>query len=202
VATTAEAPALRTLKSRVAKLYTPSQKAEILEHAATHGITEASKKFGVSLFAVYAWHRKVAKAATGAGPSPTTGLAPKDLEAQRDKEILDEWHRHPGLGPSQIRNQLRRNSIKVSVNTARRRGSATRITPPLGQADADRGMRTDERNPESRRDHRDQRAGDRNRRQRRALRPCSELDPLRGKSARRGGPLSGPGARSPPSGGS
>ena len=30
-----------------------------------------------------------------------------------------EWHRHPGLGPSQIRNQLRRKNIKVSVNTAR-----------------------------------------------------------------------------------
>ena len=130
VATTAEAPARRTLKSRVAKLYTPSQKAEILEYAATHGITEASKKFGVSRFAVYAWHRKVAKAATGDGPSPTTGPAPKDLEAQRDKEILDEWHRHPGLGPSQIKNQLRRKSIKVSVNTARRVMEDAGYRPP------------------------------------------------------------------------
>ena len=31
-----------------------------------------------------------------------------------------EWHKHPGLGPSQIRNQLRRAGIKVAVHTVRR----------------------------------------------------------------------------------
>jgi len=103
----AQPPGRRTLKIRVAKIYTPSQKGEILEHAATHGITDASKKFGVSRFSIYGWQRKVNNAAKGEGPSPTAGPGPKDLEAQRDKEILDEWHRHPGLGPSQIRNQLR-----------------------------------------------------------------------------------------------
>src|SRR6185312_11936168 len=45
VEATGQPPARRTLKVRVAKIYTPSQKGEILEHAATHGITEASKKF-------------------------------------------------------------------------------------------------------------------------------------------------------------
>jgi putative transposase len=116
----AQPPGRRTLKIRVAKIYTPSQKGEILEHAATHGITEASKKFGVSRFSIYGWQRKVNNAAQGEGPSPTAGPGPKDLEAQRDKEILDEWHRHPGLGPSQIRNQLRRKGIRTSVNTIRR----------------------------------------------------------------------------------
>jgi putative transposase len=120
----------RTLKSRVAKLYTPSQKAEILEDAAKDGITAAAKKHGVSRFAIYAWHRKVAKAAVGDGPSPTTGPAPKEIEAQRDQEILDEWHRHPGLGPSQIKNQLRRKSIKVSVNTVRRVMADAGYRPP------------------------------------------------------------------------
>jgi hypothetical protein len=43
----------RTLRRRAAKLYTPSQKAQILEHAAVHGITEASKAFGVSRFTIY-----------------------------------------------------------------------------------------------------------------------------------------------------
>jgi len=41
------------------------------------------------------------------------------LEARRDAEILAEWRRHPGLGPSQIRNQLRRKGVKVSVYTVR-----------------------------------------------------------------------------------
>jgi putative transposase len=120
----------RTLKSRVAKVYTPSQKAAILEDAAKDGITAAAKKHGVSRFAIYAWDRKVAKAAKGEGPSPTAGPAPKELEAQRDKEILDEWRRHPGLGPSQIRNQLRRKGIKVSVNTARRVMEEVGYRPP------------------------------------------------------------------------
>ena len=126
----AEPRGRRTLKSRVAKIYTPSQKATILEDAAKGGITAAAKKHGVSRFAIYAWDRKVAKAAKGEGPSPTAGPAPKELEAQRDKEILDEWHRHPGLGPSQIKNQLRRKGIKVSVNTARRVMEDAGYRPP------------------------------------------------------------------------
>jgi len=126
----AESRVRRTLKSRAAKIYTPSQKAVILEDAAKEGITAAAKKHGVSRFAIYAWDRKVAKAAKGEGPSPTAGPAPGELEAQRDKEILDEWHRQPGLGPSQIKNQLRRKGIKTSVNTVRRVMEDAGYRPP------------------------------------------------------------------------
>ena len=118
------------LKLRVAKSYTPSQKAEILEHAGAHGVIAASKKFGASRFSIYDWQRRVAKASVGDGPSPTSGPAPSEVEAQRDKEILDEWHRHPGLGPSQIRNQLRRKSVKVSVHTVRRVMQDAGYRPP------------------------------------------------------------------------
>jgi transposase InsO family protein len=120
----------RTLKTRVAKLYTPSQKALILEDAAKDGVTAAAEKHGVSRFSIYGWQRQVAKAAQGEGPSPTTGPAPAEIEAQRDKEILDEWHRQPGLGPSQIRNQLRRKGIKTSVNTVRRVMEDAGYRPP------------------------------------------------------------------------
>jgi transposase InsO family protein len=126
----ASAATRRTFKSRVAKLYTPSQKAMILEDAAKDGPTEAATKHGVSRYSIYEWQRKVAKAATGDGPSPTTGPAPLDIEAQRDKEILDEWGRHPGLGPSQIKNQLRRKGVKVSVNTARHVMEEAGYRPP------------------------------------------------------------------------
>ena len=37
----------------------------------------------------------------------------------RDSKILKEWMSHPGLGPSQVRNQLRREGLKVSVHTVR-----------------------------------------------------------------------------------
>jgi transposase InsO family protein len=123
-------PSRRTLKTRVAKLYTPSQRAVILEDAGKVGITAAAKKHEVSRFAIYAWQRGVSKAAAGEGDSPTSGPSEDEIAERRDKEILDEWHRHPGLGPSQIRNQLRRKGIKSSVNTVRRVMEEAGYRPP------------------------------------------------------------------------
>jgi transposase-like protein len=116
--------------SRVAKLYSPSQKAQVLEHAAAHGVTAAAEKFDISRFSIYDWQRKLEKAAKGEGPSPTSGPAPADIEAQRDHEILAQWHKHPGLGPSQIANQLRRDGIKVAVHTVRRVMEDAGYRPP------------------------------------------------------------------------
>jgi transposase InsO family protein len=122
--------AKRALRARIAKVYTPSQKAEVIEYASAHGVTAASTKFEISRFSIYDWRNKVAKAAKGEGPSPTSGPAPKEIEATRDREILAEWHKHPGLGPSQIRNQLRRGGIKVAVHTVRRVMEDAGYRPP------------------------------------------------------------------------
>lgn len=130
-ATPAAIPAAKsTVRSRVAKLYTPSQKAVVLEAAAKDGVTAAAKEHGISRFSIYDWQRRLTKAAAGEGPSPTSGPAPKDIEQQRDAEILEEWKTHPGLGPSQIRNQLRRKGVKVSVHTARRVMEDAGYRPP------------------------------------------------------------------------
>lgn len=126
----AAAPAPRTSRSRVARVYTPSQKAVVLEDAAKDGVTAAAKKHGISRFSIYDWQRRASKAAAGEGPSPTSGPAPKDIEQQRDAEILDEWKTHPGLGPSQVVNQLRRKGVKVSVHTARRVMEDAGYRPP------------------------------------------------------------------------
>ena len=131
VPTPRETPtATRTPSSRVAKTYTPSQKAVVLEDAAKDGVTAAAKKHGMSRFSIYDWQRRVKKAAAGEGPSPTSGRAPKDIEEQRDAEILGEYKTHPGLGPSQIVNQLRRKGIKVSVHTTRRVMADAGYRPP------------------------------------------------------------------------
>ena len=117
-------------RSRVAKLYTPSQKAETLEYAAAHGVSAAATHFGISRFSIYDWQRKAKKAAAGEGPAPTSGPSPRQIETQRDNEILAEWRLHPGLGPSQIVNQLRRKNIKVAVHTARRVMEDAGYRPP------------------------------------------------------------------------
>lgn len=123
-------PLPTSLVTRVARSYTPSEKAEALEYAATHGVSAASDKFEISRFSIYDWKRKVEKAAAGEGPSPTSGPSPQTIEEQRDQEILGEWRKHPGLGPSQIRNQLRRRGVKVSVTTARRVMEDAGYRPP------------------------------------------------------------------------
>lgn len=125
------APTPKQATSRnVAKSWTPSQRAEILEYASAHGVSAASAKFGASRFSIYAWQRKVERAASGQGPSPTSGPTQPEIETQRDREILGEWGRHPGLGPSQIRNQLRRKGVKVSVHTTRRVMEDAGYRPP------------------------------------------------------------------------
>ena len=115
---------------RVARVYTPSEKARALELAADIGVTGAGKQLSISRFSIYEWRRKVRLAAQGQGDAPTSGPDPADIEAQRDMEILAVYKTHPGLGPSQIRNQLRRRGIKIGVNTVRRVMEEAGYRPP------------------------------------------------------------------------
>jgi len=127
----ARTPDSESQRSRApARSYTPSEKAEALELAAARGVSEASRELGISRYSIYDWRRQAKKAATGQGPCPTSGPAPAEIEEQRDREILAEWKQHPGLGPSQVRNQLRRRGIKVSVQTTRRVMEDAGYRPP------------------------------------------------------------------------
>lgn len=117
-------------RKRVAKVYSPSQRAEVVEYAAEHGATQAQRRFGVSRYSVYQWQMRVQRAAEGKGDDPTSGPPATQIEEQRDREILGVWRKHPGLGPSQVRNQLRRAGVKVSVHTVRRVMQEAGYRPP------------------------------------------------------------------------
>lgn len=118
-------------RRRAARRYTPTEKAETLEHAAAHGVTAAHEKFGVSRWTIYDWQRKLKRAVEGKGPSPTSGDDPSDAVERRDREVLATWRRHPGLGPSQVKNQLRREKgIRTSTNTVRRVMEDAGYVPP------------------------------------------------------------------------
>ena len=112
-------PAPTKLERRVAKVYTPSQRANTLEYAALKGVGAAAKKFGVTRFSIYEWQRKVSQQAKGECPGSLVTGGDEDKAAERDLRILKEWKSSPGLGPSQVRNQLRREGFKVSIHTVR-----------------------------------------------------------------------------------
>lgn len=108
-----------TIERKVAKLYTPSERARALECAAKEGMTATAKKLGISRFSLYEWRRKTELHAQGKiADSPVVGSDENPATA-RDLRILAEWKAHPGLGPSQVRNQLRRQGLKVSIHTVR-----------------------------------------------------------------------------------
>jgi putative transposase len=105
--------------AKVARAYTPSQRAQALEFAASSGVTAAAEKFGISRFSIYEWLRRARLYAKGElDSSPLIG-SDVDPTVGRDGRILAEWKAHPGLGPSQVRNQLRRQGFKVSLHTVR-----------------------------------------------------------------------------------
>lgn len=104
----------------VARRYTPTEKGKALEGVAKDGISATHGKLGISRFTLYDWRRRVRLAAEGKISESPVGGSDSDPGADRDKRILEAWRANPGLGPSQVRNQLRRQSFKVSVHTVRR----------------------------------------------------------------------------------
>lgn len=107
------------LQAQVARVYTPSQRAQALEWALQYGVTAAAAKFGMSRWSIKEWRRKARRAADGgAQTSPVTDEVGVST-IERDDRILKEWRSHPGLGPSQVRNQMHRQGLKVSVHTVR-----------------------------------------------------------------------------------
>jgi len=110
---------VKSKRTLIARTHLPSARAQALELAEKVGITEAARQLGISRFSIYDWRRKTRLAA-----QDTTHVSPlvgEDVDPglARDARILEEWRAHPGLGPSQIRNQLRRAGMKVSVHTVR-----------------------------------------------------------------------------------
>lgn len=107
-------------KKRVARIYTPSERARALEYAAKHGPSSAARELGISRFSITEWRRKAKLAAAGEPVKNPLAGPDEDPAKEKERRVLAEWEAHRGLGPSQIRNQLRRAGLKVSVHFARR----------------------------------------------------------------------------------
>ena len=101
------------------KRYSPALKKEIIGYARDNGVESAAGKYGVTETTIYEWRRAAKRRGNETGGVPPAGIEGQDQKADRDQRILAMWRQHPGYGPSQIRNMLKRDGFRVSVGTVR-----------------------------------------------------------------------------------
>ena len=118
----ADADGVNTSKSKKCpsrgKRYSKAQKEEILNFAKANSVEEAAVKFNATGSSIYEWRRSL-KRRGGDAPPVEGEITIEDQTEHRDRKIIKMWRQHPGFGPSQIRNMLKRGGFKVSVGTAR-----------------------------------------------------------------------------------
>ncbi|MCJ7617029.1 MAG: helix-turn-helix domain-containing protein [Desulfobacterales bacterium] len=91
--------------------FSQKQKLDILQSSKGIGIKESADLAGVHYSTVYQWQRKLDILGEEAFLSyrpKSRGRGIKKVTEEQEKEVLDTWERYPGFGPSQVRNQLRR----------------------------------------------------------------------------------------------
>jgi transposase InsO family protein len=120
--------AKKVLPSR-GKRYSSAQKKEILAFAQSNSVESAASKFGVTETSIYEWRRASKRRGSESGEHQPVPIE-EDSKEQRDRLILGMWRQHPGYGPSQIRNMLRRSGYKASVGTVRHVMEENGYLPP------------------------------------------------------------------------
>lgn len=111
------------------KRYSRAQKDEILNFSLENSIAEAAGKFDVTETTIYEWIR-ANKRRYPDEKSEQDSAESQDPKTIRDNKILAMWRQHPGYGPSQIRNMLKRSGFRVSVGTARHVMEENGYLPP------------------------------------------------------------------------
>jgi transposase InsO family protein len=115
------------------------------------GIKEAAQVTEVHYTTVYDWKRHLEalgeKGFLAYKPSyPGRGI--KKISPKKEEAILCTWKRYEGFGPGQVRNQLRRQGITVSIRTVRKVMEANGYTNPRRKkAQKDDGNRFEARRP-------------------------------------------------------
>lgn len=100
--------------------FTQKQKLDILKSVKEIGIKKAADLSGVHYTTVYQWQRKLevlGQEAFLAYQNKSRGRGIKRITKAQEKAVLDTWRHYPGFGPSQLRNQLRRQGITISTRT-------------------------------------------------------------------------------------
>jgi len=103
--------------------FSQEQKLAILRCVAQKGIKEAAQVAEVHYTTVYEWKRQLeALGEEGflAYESKIPGRGIKEISPKKEEAILSTWNRNRGFGPGQVRNQLRRQGLTVSIGTVRK----------------------------------------------------------------------------------
>jgi transposase InsO family protein len=105
------------------KHFNQQQKLAVLESAKAIGIKEAAVLAELHYTTIYDWRRQLealGEEAFLARQVVSRGRGEKRITESQEKAILETWERHPGFGPGQVRNQLRRQGMTVSTRTVQR----------------------------------------------------------------------------------
>ena len=105
------------------KRYSPARRREILAYANSNSVRKAAEKYSVTETSIYEWRRANKRREDSVGVTengnPPSEQVTEDPKEERDRRVLAMWRLHPGYGPSQIRNMLKRDGFKISVGTVR-----------------------------------------------------------------------------------
>ena len=109
------------------KRYSNALKKKILVYAEDKGVESAVGEHGVTGATIYEWLRAAKRRGGETGKIETEEQDPKE---ERDRRVLSTWRQHPGYGPSQVRNMLKRGGFRVSVGTVRHVMEENGYLPP------------------------------------------------------------------------
>ena len=131
--------------------FNQEQKLAVLKSAERVGIKDAAGMAEVHYTTVYEWQHQLEALGEGgflAYKPSIPGRGIKKISAGKEEAVLSTWKRYPGFGPGQVRNQLRRQGITVSIKTVRQLMEANGYKSPRKKAGKkDDGERFEARRP-------------------------------------------------------
>ena len=118
------------VKGRTKKRFTPEEKLFLLSQVDKNTtIEEVAEKYNLAVGTLKNWQERKEKGTSEEDPLGLRGLADQSTRPKRfgnvlskdmQERVLTLWQENPGLGPSQLHYQLKREGVKVSTKAIRK----------------------------------------------------------------------------------
>lgn len=103
------------------KSYSLEKKLEVLKAVKTSSIPKVAKKFNICPASIYNWKKQHETfGEDGLKDGRAGNMGGKPIEEWKKTKVLGIKETDPGFGPSQIRNQLRREGTTISIESIRK----------------------------------------------------------------------------------